>query len=363
MAVLIGAVFLSVGAAYSQNDVPGWVTEVIGYWQDDKITNQEFKEAMDYLMERGVVPALMAVSAEGGSATGSEKMIEPLCDIGTEYDGIKNECVEIENYRFGATILFDQLVYTWTDKAYITIIAPNHNLDADLIEEIGAGKNTLRITTSTGDLDRYRLVETGPNTGIFAGEFILAGFLHDADGDPTTGNDLGQDVGEAIPADYKSDGLGPSDGLLPAAKEDGIAAYFEFDKDESVVSSALVRWNLGEISWLEPPNAGSGAVRVIDPDMNWDPEAVDVFHVMVYSDSDMLGWEVNVIETGLSTGIFEGYVRLTERGDSGPIVANGDTITAVYTDHTLPNMPGEINALSDKKEIVDTMIFTSPAGT
>jgi exoribonuclease R len=31
----------------------------------------------------------------------------------------------------------DQKVYTWTDKVYITIVAPDHNFDSNLIDEIG----------------------------------------------------------------------------------------------------------------------------------------------------------------------------------------------------------------------------------
>jgi outer membrane PBP1 activator LpoA protein len=32
--------------------------------------------------------------------------------------------------NFGATIELDQKVYTWTDKVYITVVAPDHNMDS-----------------------------------------------------------------------------------------------------------------------------------------------------------------------------------------------------------------------------------------
>jgi hypothetical protein len=40
---------------------------------------------------------------------------------------------------------------------------------------------------------------------------------------------------------------------------------------------------------LPPAASGTGVVRIIDPDMNLDPEAVDNFNVDVWSDSDAGG--------------------------------------------------------------------------
>jgi hypothetical protein len=31
----------------------------------------------------------------------------------------------------------DQKVYTWTDKIYVTIVAPDHNFDSGLVDLIG----------------------------------------------------------------------------------------------------------------------------------------------------------------------------------------------------------------------------------
>ena len=78
----------------------------------------------------------------------------------------------------------DQKVYSWTDKVYITIVAPDHNFDSNLIDEIGeTDEDPLRVATKGFDLDNYRLVETGFDTGIFTGEVILTGFAHDPTGD------------------------------------------------------------------------------------------------------------------------------------------------------------------------------------
>jgi len=231
----------------------------------------------------------------------------------------------------------DKKVYTWTDKVYITIEAPAHNFDSDLVDEIGnTDQYPVKIATRHFDLDNYKLVETGTNTGIFTGEVVLTGFNHDADGDHRTGVD-GNDV-----VDINPSGKGPTDGLLPSNSDDGVSVSFEFSTDETVVGSALIQWNEGQVEWLEAdyPATGTSVVRVIDPDMNLDPEAVDNFDIDVWSDSDAGGIDLTVTETNEATGIFEGTVFFSiDRESSGHRlrVSGGDTITAEYEDNTLPS--------------------------
>ena len=258
---------------------------------------------------------------------------------GSDYVGDEDEDVNLTLFtsNFGATVELDQKVYTWTDKVYITIVAPDHNFDGDLIDEIGnSDSDPIKVSTRGSDIDNYKLVETGTDTGIFTGEVILTGFTHDADGDTTTGTN-GNDVVSTSPR-----GNGPTDGKLPADDDDGITVSFEFSEDETVVGSALIRWNIGEIQWLEAsyPASGTGVVRVIDPDMNLDPEAVDNFDVDVWSDSDAGGIDLTVTETNEATGIFEGTVFFTITDESSGHrlrVAEGDTVTAEYEDNTLPD--------------------------
>ncbi|MBA4463031.1 MAG: hypothetical protein H2B01_02445, partial [Nitrosopumilaceae archaeon] len=259
---------------------------------------------------------------------------------GSDFVGDEDEDVNLTIYtsNFGATVELDQKVYTWTDKVYITIVAPDHNFDSDLVDEIGnTDLDPIKVSTRGDDIDNYKLVETGTDTGIFTGEVILTGFTHDADGDSRTGDDNGNDVVSRAPT-----GSGPTDGLLPADDDDGITVSFEFSEDETVVGSALIRWNIGEVQWLEAsyPASGTGVVRVIDPDMNLDPEAVDNFDVDVWSDSDAGGIDLTVTETNEATGIFEGTVFFTVTDESSGHrlrVAEGDTVTAEYEDNTLPD--------------------------
>jgi hypothetical protein len=259
---------------------------------------------------------------------------------GSDFVGDEDEDVNLTVFtsNFGATVELDQKVYTWTDKVYITIVAPDHNFDSNLIDEVGdTDSDPIKVSTRGNKLNNYKLVETGTDTGIFTGEVILTGFTHNADGDTTTGDASGNDVLSTSPS-----GNGPTDGLLPADDNDGITISFEFSEDETIVGSALIRWNIGEVQWLEAsyPASGTGVVRVIDPDMNLNPEAVDNFSADVWSDSDAGGIDLTVTETNEATGIFEGTVFFTTTDESSGHrlrVAEGDTVTAEYSDNTLPN--------------------------
>jgi len=258
---------------------------------------------------------------------------------GSDFVGDEDEDVNITVYtsNFGATVELDQKVYSWTDKVFMTIVAPDHNFDSDLVDEIGeTSLDPIRISTRGHDLDNYKLVETGTDTGIFTGEVILTGFEHDADGDGETGDASGFDTNP------RTEGEGPTSGFIQSDDDDGLTVSFEFSEDETVVGSALIRWNIGEVQWLEAsyPASGTGVVRVIDPDMNLDPEAVDNFDVDVWSDSDAGGIDLTITETNEATGIFEGTVFFTTLDESSGHrlrVAEGDTVTAEYEDNTLPD--------------------------
>jgi hypothetical protein len=263
---------------------------------------------------------------------------------GADFVGDEEEDINLTVYtsNFGATVELDQKVYTWSDKVFITIVAPDHNFDSNLVDEIG-DTNVDKITVATrgSKLNTYKLVETGTDTGIFTGEVILTGFAHDADGDGTTGVvGTGADLTGVGP--FPATGGGPTNGFLPADDDDGITVSFEFTEDETVVGSALVRWNIGEVQFLEAsyPATGQGVVRVVDPDMNWNPEAIDNFDVDVWSDSDAGGIDLTVTETNEATGIFEGtiFFSVTDESSGHRLrVAEGDTVTAEYEDNTLPS--------------------------
>ncbi|WP_316507268.1 hypothetical protein [Nitrosopumilus sp.] len=306
----------------------------------------------------------------GGSDMGSVSFdvlgleeLEDMIEVGDEMITQNSQDINSasDTSGFGATVKLDKEVYSWTDKVYITVDSPFHNLDSDAVDEIGTTKPyTIQIRSNQFSLDNYKLVETDVNTGIFAGEVILTGFLHDADGNAATGyaDGVGDDINPV------TSGSGPVNGLLQSDIGDGLYVQFDYSEDVTIVGSALIRWNIGEVQWLEDsyPSTGTGVVQVIDPDMNWDPKAVDNFDVDVWSDSDAGGVDLTVTETDDATGIFEGTVffSITDESSGHRLrVAEGDAITAEYEDNTLPDP----HTIEDELDVIDTAAVIATPST
>ncbi|MCV0392566.1 MAG: hypothetical protein K5790_04635 [Nitrosopumilus sp.] len=256
--------------------------------------------------------------------------------VGSEDQDVK---LQFQTSNLLSQINLDKKIYSWTDKVYITIVAPDHNFDKFKIDEIGTtDANEIKISTRGQKLSQYKLVETGFDTGIFTGSVILTGFKHDADGNPSSGDVDGYDTSPRTTPAKKG---GPTNGFIETKNDDGITVSFRYTERDTITSSSLIKWNIGDIQWSEPQNSenGIGIIRVIDPDMNLNPETVDTFTIDVWSDSDLGGIDLTVVETGKATGVFEGYVTFTSKSQSSGSklrVTEGDFVTARYEDNTLP---------------------------
>ena len=239
-------------------------------------------------------------------------------------------------------IFTDKSVYSWTDKVKITILAPSWNSDRDLIDSIGDDEyNPIKISTGDHHLEPYRFTETGVNTGIFTAEVTLTGFSHDADGDgdiDTTPRTLGN---------------GPTSGFLEVDRDSGITISFEFADGVVLTESVLTTWNMGDVRFSEDNfiSDKSALIRVIDPDLNLNPEALDQIPIQVSSDSDAAGIEVTAIETSESSGMFVVTITFTQNLSSSGnrlLALPEDEIYAKYDDHTLPKP----YSTSDNLEII-----------
>lgn len=250
---------------------------------------------------------------------------------------------------FGTAVELDQKVYTWTDKALITIIAPDLNRDPNNVETIGSGIDSkVTISTSKGTLTNYKLVETEKDTGIFVGEIMLTGFPnYDA-------NCEGKEKGPT----GKTKGMGPYDGLLPCSNDDHIKVTLT-TLSRTIDGSALIRWNMGEIAWDKKNYriGDTGIITVVDPDVNLNSKLIDMFHVKVWSDSDPAGVKILVVETGNNTGIFVGDIQFgSKSSDYSQIkVSSGDSVSAIYVDKTLPKP----YSLGESLEIGDVVTIES----
>ncbi|QLH04191.1 hypothetical protein C5F49_01850 [Nitrosopumilus oxyclinae] len=233
-------------------------------------------------------------------------------------------------------IFTDKPVYSWTDKMKITIISPSWNSDRHLIDSIGGtDDHPIKITTSENSLESYRFTETDVNSGIFTAEVILTGFAHDADGD---GNS------DTTP---RTSGSGPTSGFLEVDRDSAITISFEFADGVVLVESVPVRWNIGTIDFVQDVFFLKDAVvvRVVDLDMNLNPEALDNLPIQIFSDSDVAGVTVNAVETSESSGMFVATIPLSQNSPSSGnrlYAVAGDEIFAKYDDYTLPK-PYSVN--------------------
>ena len=227
-------------------------------------------------------------------------------------------------------IFTDKPNYSWTDKIKMTIIAPSWNADRYLIDSIGGiPSHAIKISTSEHSLGPYRFTETDVNSGIFTAEVILTGFSHDVNGD----GDF-----DTTP---RTMGTGPTNGFLETDRDSAVTISFEFADGVVLTKSVPVNWNLGVIQFPKDTIFldESTTIRVIDLDMNLNPEALDNIPIQLFSDSDVAGIKVNAVETSESSGSFVSTISFTQVLKSSGnrlYVTPGDEIFAKYDDYTLP---------------------------
>ena len=245
-----------------------------------------------------------------------------------------------------APIYTDKPGYSWTDKIIISINAPSWNSNSNKIDSIGESEShPIKISSGENFLKPYRLTETSSGSGIFSGEIILTGFLHDVDGD---GN---------FDTNPKTSGNGPTNGFLEVENNDSITISFEFADGVVLTESVPVTWNMGVVQFTQDIflTSDSVEIRVIDHDMNLNPETLDTITIEVFSDSDSGGIQVIATETSERSGDFIASIALSTSTSSGNrlYVIPGDSIFAKYDDHTLPKPYSK----SDEKSIETSAII------
>ena len=245
-----------------------------------------------------------------------------------------------------APIFTDKPVYSWTDKIIISVNAPSWNSNSNQVNSIGeSNSHPIKISSGENFLKPYRLTETSSSSGIFSGEIILTGFLHDVDGD---GN---------FDTTPKTSGNGPTNGFLEVENNDSITISFEFADGVVLTESVPVTWNMGVVQFTQDIflTSDSVEIRVIDHDMNLNPETLDTITIEVFSDSDSGGIQVIATETSERSGDFIASIALSTSTSSGNrlYAIPGDSIFAKYDDHTLPKPYSK----SDEKSIQASAII------
>ena len=245
-----------------------------------------------------------------------------------------------------APIFTDKPVYSWTDKIIISVNAPSWNSNSNQVNSIGENNShPIKISSGENFLKPYRLTETSSSSGIFSGEIILTGFLYDVDGD---GN---------FDTNPKTSGDGPTNGFLEVENNDSISISFEFADGVVLTESVPITWNMGVVQFTQDIFLINDSVelRVIDHDMNLNPETLDTIAVDVFSDSDSGGIQIIATETSERSGDFIASIALSTSTSSGNrlYAIPGDSIFAKYDDHTLPKPYSK----SDEKSIQTSAII------
>ena len=245
-----------------------------------------------------------------------------------------------------APIFTDKPVYSWTDKIIISVNAPSWNSNSNQVNSIGeSNSHPIKISSGENFLKPYRLTETSSSSGIFSGEIILTGFLHDVDGD---GN---------FDTTPKTSGNGPTNGFLEVENNDSITISFEFADGIVLTESVPITWNMGVVQFTQDIflTSDSIEIRVIDHDMNLNPETLDTITIEVFSDSDSGGIQVIATETSERSGDFIASIALSTSTSSGNrlYAIPGDSIFAKYDHHTLPKPYSK----SDEKSIQTSAII------
>ena len=221
------------------------------------------------------------------------------------------------------SLSLDKGSYSWTDKVKIRLMI--HGFDHK--------QDTIQISVGNNELKSYKLSKAG--NGLYTGEVILTGFLHDVDGDGKSDTNP------------RTTGSGPNNGFLESTRDEKLEILVRLNDGTKIKTTTKIAWNVGEISF-DASNYqfdGTAKLHAIDHDMNLNPETLDKLPIHVFSDSDKAGILVDAIETQKESGIFETTVTFTQNSDSNGnrvFAMSGDAIYAQYTDHTLPE-PYRIN--------------------
>src|SRR5438445_8739685 len=128
--------------------------------------------------------------------------------------------------------------YSPTSIVHIVINAPDFNSNPYAIDTIGDDPENKIIVATRGSSISYRLVETGTDTGVFAGYVILSGTTSTC-----------------------SPVCGPTNGYLAASGDDAITVSFTYTKDRTITST--MRSEQSKINERTTPEFGPLAGLVI----------------------------------------------------------------------------------------------------
>jgi hypothetical protein len=290
------------------------------------------------------VTTLPVTTVGSGTPEYGEGVTLTYVDVGLAGESdVEGDTLDVETTfsisNFGALVELDKALYNWTDTVYVTITAPDHNNNSAAEETIGTSALPIQVTSRAGKMctstngSTYAVAaETGPDTGVFEMEVALTGYAL------TTANNNPQATANTSTCSSSSS---TGHDLIMAGQTDGVSVSYMYTNNVVVVASASVAFNIAEAGFdtSSASAGGSALLSVTDADENTNSAIIDTFTAAVFSDSDNGGFTMTLSETDEDTGVFEGTVFFTaDAATSGSNlrVSEGDTVTAEYSDTTLP---------------------------
>jgi hypothetical protein len=150
----------------------------------------------------------------------------------------------------GSPILIYRDSYSPTSVVHIVINAPDFNSNPYAIDTIGNDPENKIIVSTRESSIPYKLVETGTDTGVFAGYVTLSGTTSTC-----------------------SPVCGPTDGFLAASGDDGLTVSFTYAKDRTITAT-LTGLTQDKINERSTPEFGSLSGFVI---------TISILGVLVFS--------------------------------------------------------------------------------
>ncbi|MGI0049718.1 MAG: hypothetical protein ACREAW_09275, partial [Nitrososphaera sp.] len=224
----------------------------------------------------------------------------------------------------------------------ILVVDNLSNNNPAIIESVSVdvGTDVKDEPTRLTKIDNLRLIETGKNTGVFAGSIQLT-----PDKNKNPGNI------EVLPGDLIAityDTFERKKGKLDPVTISEIVEVSSWDP-EFVVDKD--QYSIGD----------KITVTISDPGANLDPDKRDSIRLRVYSRKDASGINIDAIETGKDTGVFKATFSLINSKSTGAAiqVLEQDEVTIAYSSQFPADYVDEIDKSGEPDK---AFYFSVPVG-
>lgn len=325
-----------------QISVSGSLVSVV--WRDDSSMNYEILSRVSH--DKGATfDNSISVSNNAGSS-GNPQLASDGDNVFVVWDDDTTDASKDALFSVGTpaaiSVQFDKATeYKIGETATITVTDAASNMDdltaENIVASIASTEDPIGITLT--------LTETGPATGIFSKTVL---FLASNSVDEVS---IEVEAGDTVTATFS--------GI------NGTATVFPISIDFKFKGFSVVAYDFGHI----------GNIFVTDQNSNLDPGVAEVITVSVTSNIDPIGISMDLVETGLNTGVFggtssqlifiendgellpdSGTITLTHESDPAnvdPAAIDFTTLTITSTSEPLPGI-----ILNITETGVDTAVFT-----